>query len=92
MNIFDDILKSSLCSFILGLLIYIGNQFIDIKENWMEIVTVLKTIYAVVKGFCIMNWIIGILYKSMSLLIIGIIYMNYTFTESIPQSEEVSGG
>ena len=38
-------------------------------------------------------WIIaiGILYKSMSLLIIGILYMNVRFTESIPQSE-VSGG
>ena len=37
-------------------------------------------------------WIIGILYKSMSLLIIGNLYMNVTFIESVPQSEEVSGG
>ena len=47
----------------------------------MEIITILKTIYAVVKGFCIMNWIIGILYKSMSLVNWYYLYESHFYRE-----------
>ena len=62
-----------------------GQSPLDDQVRRMTVVIVRLVYFAVF-------WIIGILYKkSMSLLIIGIIYMNVTFTESIPQSEKISG-
>ena len=75
-----------LSSFLFEAFIPPGQSPLDDQVRRMTVVIVRLVYFAVF-------WIIGILYKkSMPLLIIGIIYMNVTFTDSIPQSEKISGG